>query len=157
MFGDDERLRLGQIKHLTGAMANACFRVEARAAHSAGRRVMINDFVWISDLAQGLAFVTLLPARFLAGTFAQTRHPRRLLQSIARRRLGTVRTVQFEPALKFGEPCFQGRIFSPQRRNQRDQFFLGRLAWRFANHPILESKTASAVQKNLSSIQIEIA
>jgi hypothetical protein len=27
MFGHNERLRLGQIKHLTGAMANARFRV----------------------------------------------------------------------------------------------------------------------------------
>ena len=134
MFGDDERLRLGQIKHLTRAMANARFRVEAHAAHRAGRRVMIDDVVGISDLSQCLAFVTLLPARFLAGPFAQTRHPRRLLQPIARRRLAAVRTVQSEPALKFGDPRFQSRIFSPQRRNQRDQVFLGRLAWRFANH-----------------------
>jgi hypothetical protein len=114
---------------------------------------MIDDDVGIRDLSQGLAFVTHLPARLLAGTFAQISHPRRLLQPIARRRLAAVRTVQFEPALKFGHPCFQGRIFSPQRRNQRDQFFLGQLAWRLANHPILESKTASAVQRNLSPIQ----
>jgi len=157
MFGDDERLRLGQIEHLTGAMADARFRVEARAAHRAGRRVMIDNFVGISDLSQGLAFVTLLPARFFARTFAQAVHPRRLLQSIARRRFATVRTVQSEPALEFGDPRFQGRIFSPQRRIQRDQFFLGRLAWRFANHPILESETASAVQNNLSPIRIAVA
>ena len=157
MFGDDERRRLGQIKHLSDAMANARFRVEAHAAHRAGLRVMIDDGVGISDLSQCLAFVTLLPARFLAGTFAQARHPRRLLQPIARRWLAAVRTVQFEPALEFGEPRFQSRIFSPQRRNQRDQVFLGRLAWRFANHPILESKTAAAVQKNLSPIQISVA
>ena len=121
MFGDDERLRLGQIKYLTDAMANARFRVEAHAARRAGRRIMIDDVVGISDLSQGLAFVTLLPARLLAGTFAQTSHPRRLLQPIARRRLAAVRAVQSEPALKFGDPCFQRRIFSPQRRNQRDQ------------------------------------
>src|SRR5580700_3332098 len=102
MFGHNERLRLGQIKHLTGAMANARFRVEAHAAHRTGRRIMIDDFVGISDLSQGLAFVTLLPTRFLAGPFTQTRHPRRLLQPIARRRLAAVRTVQSEPALKFG-------------------------------------------------------
>ena len=99
---------------------------------------MIDDGVGISDLSQCLAFVTLLPARFLAGTFAQARHPRRLLQPIARRWLAAVRTVQFEPALEFGEPRFQSRIFSPQRRNQRDQVFLGRLAWQFANYPILK-------------------
>ena len=72
---------------------------------------MIDDIVGISDLPQGLAFVTLLPARLLAGSFAQARHPRRLLQPIARRRLAAVRTVQSEPALKFGDPRLQSRIF----------------------------------------------
>jgi hypothetical protein len=89
--------------------------------------------------------------------FAQALQPRRLLQSIARRGLAAVRAVQSEPALEFGDPRFQGRIFSPQRRNQRDQFFLGRLAWRFANRPILESETASGVQKNLSPIRLAVA
>ena len=32
MFGDDERLRLGQIEHLPGAVADARVRIEARAA-----------------------------------------------------------------------------------------------------------------------------
>jgi hypothetical protein len=116
MFGHDERLRLGQIKNLTGAMANARFRVEAQAAHRTGRRVMMDNIVGIDDLSQGLAFVTLLPTRLLAGPFAQTRHPRRLLQPIARRRLAAVRTVQSETALKLGD-------MSSQRRNQRNEFF----------------------------------
>src|SRR2546427_6393070 len=103
MFGDDERLRLAQIKHLTGAMTSARFRVEAHAAHRTGRRVMIDDFVGIGDLSQSLAFVTLLPTRLLAGPFAQARHPRRLLQPIARWRFAAVRTVQSEPTLKFGD------------------------------------------------------
>ena len=102
------------------------------------------------------AFESALPQRRRRKTLAQISHPRRLLQPIARRRLAAVRTVQFEPALKFGHPCFQGRIFSPQRRNQRDQFFFGQLAWRLANHPILKSKTSS-VQRNLSPIQIAVA
>ncbi len=123
MLSNDERCRLGQIEYLTGAMADARFRVEARAAHRAGRRIMIDDFVGISDLSQGLAFVTLLPARLLARTFAQAVHPHRLVQSIALRRFATVRTVQSEPALKFGDPRFQGRIFSPQRSDQRNQLF----------------------------------
>jgi hypothetical protein len=42
-------------------------------------------------------------------------------------------------------------------RNQRDQFFPGRLAFRFANHSILESETASAVERILSPIQIAVA
>jgi hypothetical protein len=70
MFGDDERRWLGQIKHLSRAMVNARFRIEAPTARRTGRRVMIDNFVRISDLSQGLAFVTLLPARYLAGTFA---------------------------------------------------------------------------------------
>src|SRR4029077_953336 len=103
MFGDDERLRLGQIKHLTGAMTNARFRVEPHAAPLTARRGLIHDFVGIAALSQSLAFVTLLPTRLLAGPFAQARHPRRLLQPIARRRLSAVRTVQSDPALKFGD------------------------------------------------------
>src|SRR5450830_1386930 len=142
MFGDDDRLRLGQIEHLTSAMADACFRVEARAAHRAGRRIMIDDFVGISDLSQGLAFVTLLAARFLARTFAQAAHPRRFLQSIARRRFTAVRTVQSKLALKFGYPRFQSR-------DQRNQLFPRWLGWRIRVHRILESNPDSDVQKNL--------
>ena len=136
MFGDDERLRLGQIKHLTGGMADTRVRPKARTAR-AGRRVMIDNVVRIRDLSQGLALVTLLPAPLLAGAFPQALHPYRLLQSIARRRLAAVRAVQSEPTLKFRDPGFQRRVFSPQRPNQRDQFFPGRLAFRFANYSIL--------------------
>ena len=117
---------------------------------------MIDNVVRISDLSQGLALVTLLPAPLLAGPFPQALHPYRLLQSIARRRLAAVRAVQTEPALKFRDPGFQRRVFSPQRPNQRDQF-PGRLAFRFANHSILKSKTGSAVERNLSPIHIPVA
>src|SRR5262249_24882718 len=116
MFGDDERLRLGQIKHLTGAMAHARFRVEAYAAYRTSRRVMIDDFVGIGDLSEGLAFVTLLPSRLLARPFAQTRHPRRPPQPIARWRLAAVRTVQSETALKFGNLRFESRDLGCLRR-----------------------------------------
>ena len=157
MFGDDERLRLGQIKYLTGAMADTRVRPKARTAQRAGRRVMIDNVVRIRDLSQGLARVTLLPAPLLAGPFPQALHPYRLPQSIARRRLAAVRAVQSEPALKFRDPGFQRRVFSPQRPNQRDQSFPGRPAFRFANHSILESKTGSAVERNLSPIHIPVA
>ena len=76
MFGDDERLRLGQIKHLTSAMADTRFRPKARTAPRAGRRVMIGNVVRIRDLAQGLALVTLLSAPLLAGPFPQALHTR---------------------------------------------------------------------------------
>ena len=157
MFGDDERLRLGQIKHLTGAMADTRVRPKARTAQRAGRRVMIDNVVRICDLSQGLARVTLLPAPLPAGPFPQALHPYRLPQSIARRRLTAVRAVQSELALKFRDPCLQRRVFSPQRPNQRDQSFPRRLAFRFANHSILESKTGSAVEGNLSPIHIVVA
>ena len=150
MFGDDERLRLGQIEHLPDAVADTRVRVEARAAPRAGRRVMIDDVIGISDLPQGLAFVTRLPARLLGRSFPQARHPRRLPQSIARRRLAAVRTVQSELALEFGNPRLQRFILGPQRRYQRDQVFRGRRARRFANHPILESEAAYEVEENLS-------
>src|SRR5512147_257768 len=122
MFGDDERLRLGQIKHLTGAMADTRVRPKARTAQRAGRRVMIDNVVRICDLSQGLARVTLLPAPLPAGPFPQALLPCRLPQSIARRRLTAVRAVQSELALKFRDPYLQRRVFSPQRPNQREQF-----------------------------------
>ena len=46
---------------------------------------MIDDFVRVGDLSQGLALMTVLPACSFAGTFAQAFHPHRLLQPIARR------------------------------------------------------------------------
>ena len=140
MFGDDERLRLGQIKHLTGGMADTRVRPKARTAR-AGRRVMIDNVVRIRDLSQGLALVTLLPAPLLAGAFPQALHPYRLLQSIARRRLA---------------PLFE--LFNPSRRSSSairafsDAFSAlsapisaissspGRLAFRFANYSILIRK-----------------
>ena len=149
MFDNDERLRLGQIKYLTGAMANARFRVEAHAAHRTGRRVMINHFVGIGDLSQGLAFVTLLPTRFLARPFAQTRHPRRLRQPIARRRLAAVRAIQPEPALKFGDLRLKSRDLACLRRDQRNQFFPRGFGRQISIHRILKSKADSPVQPNL--------
>src|SRR5664280_918717 len=154
MFGDDEGVRFGQIEHLTGVMTDARFRLEARAAHRAGHRVMVDDVIGICDLPQGLAFVTLLPARFPVGPFAQVLHPRRLLQAITRWRLAAVRTVQSQPALEFGELRFQGRNFRPQRS---DQFVLGRFVWRLRKHPILESETASIVQEILQPIRTAVA
>src|ERR1700733_2647335 len=99
MFGHDERLRLGQIKHLTGAMANARFRVEAHAAHRTGRRIMIDDFVGISDLSQGLALCPFCPPGFL---------PDRS------RKLDT-RAGFFSPSLDGGLPLFE--LFNPSRRS----------------------------------------
>src|SRR5208283_5834683 len=63
-----------------------------------------------------------------------------------------------EPALQFRNPRLQSQIFRNQRRdlsrlprNHRNQFVPRRFRRRFANHPILESETQPAVEKNLSS------
>jgi hypothetical protein len=145
MFGHDDRLRLGQIKHLSCAMAHAGFRIKTHTAGRTGRRVMIDDFIGNGGSLQGLAFVTLLPARFLARPLAQGRHPRRFLEPIARRWLAAVRTVQSKPTLKFGYPRFESRDLSGLRRDQRNKFFPRWFRPRIRIHPILESKADSAV------------
>ena len=84
MFDNDERL--GWADQISdGAIANA--RVEADAAHR-----MINDFVG-SATCRRVSPCEPFAHRFLARPFAQTRHPRRLRQPIARRRLAAVRAV----------------------------------------------------------------
>ena len=148
---DDERPRLGQIEHLPGAVADARVRIQARAAPGAGRRVMIDHDGGIGDLPQRLAFVALLPARFLAGPVPQARHPRRLLQPITRRRLAAVRTVQPEPALKLRQPRLQRRILGLQGRDQREKVVhRWRTRRRFASHPMLESEPVSSVERIFS-------
>jgi hypothetical protein len=122
---------------------------QRRAALGAGQGEMMFDFVGLGALPQRLARVALLPARLPLGFLAQAHHPRRLFQPVARRRLAAVRTVQTEPALQFPDPSFQSRDFGRLRLNQRNQFFPGRLTWRFEAHPILESKTQTPVQKIL--------
>jgi hypothetical protein len=67
MLGDDERTRrLGQIKHLPGAVAAAHGRRHRCAASRARGRQVIDDAVGVSNLPQGLAFVAFLAARLLA-------------------------------------------------------------------------------------------
>ena len=143
MLGDDERPRLGQIEHLPGAVADARVRIQARAAPGAGRRVMIDHAVGIGDLPQRLAFVTLLPARFLAG------RSRRLV----------TRAGFFSPSLDGGLPLFellrqprlQRRILGLQGRDQREKVVhRWRTRQRFASHPMLESEPASPVQRIFS-------
>ena len=151
MLGDDEGPRVGQIEHLPGAVADARVLIQARAAPGAGRRVMIDHDIGFSDLPQGLAFVALLPARFLAGPVPQAPRPRRLRQPIARRRLAAIRAVQPEPALELRQPRLQRRILGLKGRDQREQVFQRRRTRRFASYPMLESEPASAVERIFSS------
>jgi hypothetical protein len=103
MFGDDGRLRLGQIKHLTGAVARGHGRRQHRTALCASLRIVIDDGVGFRDLPQGLPVMTFLSARLFAGRLAQARHTRRLLQPVARWRLAAVGAVQSKPAFEFGD------------------------------------------------------
>ena len=112
---------------------------------------MIDHDVGIGDLPQRLAFVALLPARFLAGPVPQARHPRRLLQPITRRRLAAVRTVQPEPALELRQPRLQRRILGLQGRDQREKVVhRWRTRRRFASYPMLESEPVSSVERIFS-------
>src|SRR5665213_3589736 len=85
------------------------------AASRTVRRKMIDDRVGLGRLPESLALVAFLPAGLLAGGLAQARHPRRLLQAVARRRLAAVGTVQAEPALKLRDPRLQSRVIRQQR------------------------------------------
>ena len=112
---------------------------------------MIDHDGGIGDLPQRLAFVALLPARFLAGPVPQARHPRRLLQPITRRRLAAVRTVQPEPALELRQPRLQRRILGLQGRDQREKVVhRWRTRRQFASHPMLESEPVSSVERIFS-------
>ena len=115
---------------------------------------MIDDLIRLGGLAEGLALVALLPARLFVRALTQARHPRRLLQPVARRRLAAVGTVQAEPPLEFRNPSHKRGDLCLLRLDQRDQFFTGRNIWRFSDHPILESESDSRVQENPLKITV---
>ena len=112
MLGDDQRLRLGQIEHLARAAPRGHRGRQRQTAGPTGLGVVIDGDVRIGDLAQGLAFVALLPAGWFAGPLAQTartRLPLGLVQPVAGRRFAAVGTVQPEPALQLRHPRQQHR------------------------------------------------
>jgi len=98
---------------------------------------MIDDAVRLSNLPQRLAFMAFLPARRLVRWFAQAAHPRRLVQSIAGRRLTAVAAVQAEPALQLGDTGLQSYNLGRLRPDQRNQLFPRRLTLRIAIHESL--------------------
>jgi hypothetical protein len=117
----------------------------------------------ISDAIKGLGAIdahirrrirAIIVRQRLAGTLAQAAHTCRFLQSIARRRLGAVRAVQSKPSLKLRQTRFQRRDLSRLRGDQRYQLFPARLPRRGANHPAIDSKTDSAVQKNPARLKV---
>ena len=115
---------------------------------------MLDHMVGFGDLAESLAVVTGLSARRPARTLAQAADPRRLLQTIARRRLGTVRAVQPKPTLQPGDPRLQSRGLRQKRFIQRNKLFPRGLDRRFASYPILESEPESPVENTLPQPKI---
>ena len=115
---------------------------------------MIDDRVGVRGLPESLALVAFLPARLFVQALAQARHPRRLLHPVARRRLAAVGAVQAEPPLEFRNPSHKRGDLHRLRLVERDQFFTGRSIWRFSDHPILESESASRVHKNQLKITV---
>ena len=148
MLGDDERARLGQVVHLTRRVIERHAARQRAAASRTDRRKMIDDLIRRGGLAESLALVALLPARLFVRALTQARHPRRLLQPVARRRLAAVGTVQAEPPLEFPNPSHKRGDLCRLRLDQRDQFCTRPNIWRFSDHPILESQSDPQVQEN---------
>ena len=124
---------------------------------------MIDDHVGAGGLPQGLALVAFLPARLFAGGLAQARHPRRLLQPVARRRLAAVGTVQTEPTLQFRNAGHKRSDLRRLRLNQRNQLFTdgastGSATIRFLNRKAIPASRKirskiKAAEKNLGSYE----
>src|SRR6516165_7419887 len=110
---------------------------------------MIDDAVRLSNLPQRLAFMAFLPARRLVRWFAQAAHPRRLVQSIAGRRLTAVAAVQAEPALQLGDTGLQNCNLGRLRPDQRNQLFPRRLRLRIAIHESL-NRNAIPLSRKIS-------
>jgi hypothetical protein len=125
VLGHDERLRLGQVEHLPGDVVRGHRLAQRIAAPRAGFRKMIDRGIDGLALTQGLAGMSLLPARLLAGPFAKTADANRLLlQAVAGRRFAAVAAVQPKLAFQFGDPRLQlrdqgllRRVLFQQRRN----------------------------------------
>jgi hypothetical protein len=143
MFGDHERA-LGKIEHLALLDPGRRLRIEGRTAVTAGARLVPNHAIGIGDLPQRAALVARLAAARLARSAAQAAGVARLfLQSVARRRLGTVRTVlpQLPPKVRHFSP--KRHYLAPQRSDQLLDFDR-------KNHPTLESNSILPVTKNRS-------
>src|SRR3982074_3153881 len=85
---------LGKVEHLALLDPDRRLRFEPRTAMPAGARRAPNHMRGVGHLPPRAARVALLPAARLARAASQAaRDTRLLLQPVARRRLGTVRTV----------------------------------------------------------------
>jgi hypothetical protein len=141
MFAHHQRA-LGNVEHLPFLDPRRPLRIEGRTAMAASAGLVSNHGVGIGDLPQSPAFVAPLATAQLTGTTAQTsRDPRLLLQPVARRRPGTVRTVQIQSTVKIGHLGPKRDYLRPRRSYQlRD--FGGDI------HPILGSDSPLRVSQH---------
>ena len=101
MFRDQQRT-LGKIEHLAFLDPNRRHRIQRRTAMAARAGLVPNHGVGIGDLTQRAALMALLaPARLARAAAQAARHPRLLLQPVARWRFRTLRTVQTQSTTKF--------------------------------------------------------
>src|SRR5262245_65956664 len=109
VFGDQDRLWLRQVEHLTSAMARRQGWRQRRSAICADLGVVVDDDVRGFYLTQGCSRMSLLATRRLARRLAQAPDPRRLAQSVARRRLAAVAAVKAQPTFQLGDFGLQHR------------------------------------------------
>jgi hypothetical protein len=118
MFRNHQRA-LGKVEHLALLDPDRRLRIERRTAMAAGARLVPNHMIGIGDLPQRAARVALLPTARLARAAPQAaRDTRLLLQPVARRRLGTVRTVPAQLSTKIGDLSLKRHDLALQRSNQ---------------------------------------
>src|SRR6266478_4174146 len=133
MLRNHERT-LGKVEHLALLDPDRRPRFERRTAMAAD-----NHMIGIGDLPQRAALMALLPAARLARAAAQAaRDTRLLLQPIARRRLGTVRTVLSQLSTKIGDFSLKRRDLALQRSDQL-------LDFGGKTHPTLDSESQTQV------------
>ena len=138
MLRNHERA-LGKVEHLALFDPDRRLRFERRSAMAAGARLVPNHMIGIGDLPQRATLVALLPAARLARATSQAaRDTRLLLQPVARRRLGTVRTVPSQLSTKIGDFSLERRDLALQRSDQLLDF--GGKA-----HPTLDSDSQPQV------------
>jgi len=138
MLRNHERT-LGKVEHLALLDPDRRPRFERRTAMAAGARLVPNHMIGIGDLPQRAALMALLPAARLARAAAQAaRDTRLLLQPIARRRLGTVRTVLSQLSTKIGDFSLKRRDLALQRSDQL-------LDFGGKTHPTLDSESQTQV------------
>ena len=114
---------LGKIEHLALLVPYRRLRIERRTAMLADTGRVRNHKIGIGDLPQRIALVALLAAAHLARTAAQAPGEAwLLLQTVARRRLGAVRTVQSQAPKGLHQCSFELGYPAVLRGNQLHDF-----------------------------------